>query len=86
MEEARSVCLILAQELRDQGFSVSTDLLRRSLKSQLREVNRNNVKFAIIIGDEELTNNTVQVKDMETGEQTTIIINKLIEYLTDLDF
>ncbi|MEE9574040.1 MAG: histidine--tRNA ligase [Candidatus Neomarinimicrobiota bacterium] len=86
VEDARSVCLILAQELRSQGFSISTDLLRRSLKSQLREVNRNSARFAIIIGAEELTSNTVQLKDMETGEQTTIIKNKLIEYLTDLEF
>ena len=86
VEDARSVCQVLAQELRDQGFSVATDLLQRSLKSLLREANRNNVKIAIIIGDDELANNTVQVKNMETGEQTTIIINKLIEYLTDLDF
>ncbi len=81
-----SYCQILAQELRDQGFSVTTDLLRRSLKSLFREANRNKVKIAIIIGDDELVNNTVQVKNMQTGEQTTIIKNKLIEYLTDLDF
>lgn len=86
IESARSICQVLAQELRDQGFSVATDLLRRSLKSLLREANRNNVKIAIIIGDDELINNTVQVKNMETGEQTTIIKNQLIEYLTDLDF
>lgn len=81
-----SYCQILAQELRDQGFSVTTDLLRRSLKSLLREANRNKVKIAIIIGDDELVNNTVQVKDMETGEQTTITKNKLIKHLTDLHF
>lgn len=86
VENAQSYCQILAQELRDQGFSVITDLLRRSLKSLLREANRNKVKIAIIIGDDELVNNTVQVKNMQTGEQTTIIKNKLIEYLTDLDF
>ena len=86
MEDTRSICQVLAQELRDQGFSVATDLLQRSLKSLLREANRNNVKIAIIIGDDELINNTVQVKNMETGEQTTIIKNKLVEYLTDLDF
>ncbi len=86
VKETRSVCLILAQELRDQGFSVYTDLLRRSLKSLLREANRNRVKIAIIIGDDELANNTVQVKDLETSEQTTIEKNKLIKYLTDLDY
>jgi len=85
-EKVRSNCQVLAQNLRDHGFSVSTDLLRRSIKSLLREANRNSARIAIIIGDDDLTNNTVQVKDMETGEQATITNNKLIEYLTDLDF
>lgn len=85
-EKVRSNCQILAQQLRNHGFSVSTDLLRRSLKSLLREANRNSARIAIIIGDDELENNTVQVKDMETGEQTTITKNKLIERLADLDF
>jgi histidyl-tRNA synthetase len=84
-ENVRPNCQVLAQELRNQGFSVSTDLMRRSLKSVLREVNRNSIRIAIIIGDDELANDTVQVKNMETGEQTTLIINKLIEYLTDFD-
>jgi histidyl-tRNA synthetase len=86
VKDTQAVCLVLAQELRDQGFSVSTDLLRRSLKSLLREANRNRVKIAIIIGDDELANNTVQVKDLETSEQITIEKNKLIKYLTDLDY
>ncbi len=86
VKDTQAVCLVLAQELRDQGFSVSSDLLRRSLKSLLREANRNRVKIAIIIGDDELANNTVQVKDLETSEQTTIEKNKLIKYLTDLDY
>ena len=85
-ENVRSNCQVVAQELRDQGFSVSTDLLRRSLKSCLREANRNSARIAIIIGDDDLANNTVKVKDMETGEQSTIIKNKLIEHLADLDF
>ena len=85
-EEVRLNCQTLAQTLRNQGFSVSTDLLRRSLKSLLRDANRNGARISIIIGDEDLANNTVEVKDMETGEQSTIIKNNLIEYLSDLEF
>ncbi len=85
-EDVRSKCQVLAHDLRNQGFSVSTDLLRRSLKSLLREANRNGAKIAVIIGDETSANDMVQVKNMETGEQITLIINKLIQYLTDLDF
>jgi len=85
-ENVRSNCQVVAQELRHQGFSVSTDLLRRSLKSLLREANRNGARISIIISEEGLANNTVQVKDMETGEQSTIIKKNLIEHLADLEF
>ncbi len=85
-EKVRSSCQVLAQELRKKGFSVSTDLLRRSLKSLLREANRYSARIVVIIGDEELANDVVQVKDMEAGDQISIAKNRLIEYLTDLDF
>jgi len=85
-KNTRTYCQVLAQDLRKQNYSVTTDLLRRSLKSILREANRNRAKIAIIIGDDEVAKNTLQFKNMETGEQTTITRNKLNEYLTDLDF
>ena len=85
-EKVRSNCLVLAQMLRNEGFSVSTDLLRRSLKSLMREANRNNAKIVIIIGDGDLENESLEVKNMGTGEQTTIMTNKLIEYFRNLDF
>ncbi len=52
----------------------------------MREANRNNSLFAILIGDDELKNNTIQVKNMKTGEQAAIMKNKLIDFLADLDF
>lgn len=85
-DNVRYNCQVLAQELRNNGFSVSTDLLRRSLKPLMREANRNNALIAILIGDDELKNNTVQVKNMKTGEQSAVMKNKLIEYLACLDY
>jgi len=82
----RSHCQVLAQELRNNGYSVSTDLLRRSLKPLMREANRNNAILTILIGEDELKNNTAQVKNMKTGEQTAIMKNKLIDFLAGLDF
>lgn len=85
-DNVRYNCQVLAQELRNNGFSVSTDLLRRSLKPLMREANRNNALIAILIGDDELKNNTVQVKNMKTGEQSAVMKNELIEYLACLDY
>ena len=85
-DESRSQCQILAQKLRNEGFFVTTDLLRRSMKSLLREANRNRAKIALIIGEDEISNKTVQVKDMESGEQIKLAQKKLINHLTDLHF
>jgi len=59
-----------------------SDVNRRSLKSLLREANKLNVRYAIIIGDSEVANNSVTIKYMqEIKEQITINKNKLIEML-----
>jgi len=76
---------VIANRLRENNFSVSTDMLRRSLKANLREANRNGAKIVIIIGDDEASNNTLQVKDMKTGEQKNISIDNLLSYLSNLD-
>ena len=76
---------ILANNLRKEGFTVLTDTLRRSLKANLREANRNQVNWAVIIGENELAKNVVQVKNMESGEQQLIFTHNLVEYLSNLD-
>ncbi len=84
-EKARTQAQVMANDVRKNDFTVTIDLLRRSLKSNLREANRLGAKIAIIIGDDELVNHSVQVKDLTTGQQKEITVNKLIEYLSNLD-
>ncbi|MCL2040339.1 MAG: histidine--tRNA ligase [Bacteroidetes bacterium] len=60
-----------------------SDVNRRSLKSLLREANKLNSRYVIIIGETEAANNTITLKYMqENKEQITINKNKLIEILT----
>jgi histidyl-tRNA synthetase len=59
-----------------------SDVNRRSLKAQLREANRLNVKYAVIIGDSEVENNSVTIKFMQDErEQITIGKDKLMDYI-----
>jgi len=55
-------------------------MLNRSLKSQMREADRQKVKYVVIIGQDELKSEQVSVKDMKTGEQTTMRLNDLINF------
>ena len=40
-------------------------------------------KKTIVIGDDELANNSVQLKDMATSEQTMVPLDRIVEMLTE---
>jgi len=85
-DNARTTVIKLAEELRHQNLATEFDVLRRSLKAQLREANKMSVKYAIIIGDKELESNQLEVKDFSTGNQQKIALNKIVEHMNSLSF
>ena len=71
----------IAQEIRKYtNKSIMLETLRRSLKSQMREANRCNAKYVIIIGEDELMNEVVVVKNMQSSEQVEISNSNIINY------
>ena len=70
----------VAGQLRERGLIVGTDLIRRSMKAQMREANRLNAKFAVIIGENEVNNQSVLVKNMNGGDQVEIQVNEISNY------
>ena len=69
----------VAAFLRERGYSTIMDLNRRSFKSQLRDANKQQARYAAIIGDNEMENGTIVMKNMNSGEQHIIEFNKLSE-------
>ena len=74
----------LANELRQSGIPTFSDTLRRSVKAQMREANRLAATYAVIVGDEEIADNSAKVKDLATGEQTDISMSNLVSHLKSL--
>ena len=72
--------------LRQKKLSTECDLLRRSVKSQLREANKIGAKYAIIIGDKEFENKLVEVKNLENGSQEKIAIESVVDHMISLSF
>jgi histidyl-tRNA synthetase len=81
--EFRTRAYHIIQKIRANNFSCEFDMLDRSLKAQLREANRLNAKFAVILGDEEFQKNSVIVKNLKSGIQEEIGIDKVVDYLKD---
>jgi len=80
-EEGRDVALKLSHDLRKEGFSILMDTMSRNIKGQLKYADRLNVKRVAIIGEEELSQNEVSIKDMVTGTQTKVSFEMLKDYL-----
>lgn len=80
-EKAQKKCLPLLAELEEKGFDATCILGKESIKSQLRVAARRNAKIAIIIGQREVLDNTVIVRDMIEASQETIKLTKLFETL-----
>lgn len=67
-----------AAQLRQTGMTVEMDLLGRGLKAQLREANRQQARFAVIVGDNELQAQRAAVRDLTTSQQTEIPFTNLV--------
>ena len=76
-----ALALKLCKNLRKIGKNVVMDSLRRSIKAQLREANKSGAKYALILGDEEILSNTIIIKDLKKGEQSTVEQTSLLEKL-----
>jgi len=71
----------VAQILRKKGISTVFDLQRRSLKAQLKEANKIGVAYTLIIGDDEMLNNSLSLKNMFDGSQQTLPFKSAIDFL-----
>ncbi|WNY98987.1 histidine--tRNA ligase [Sulfurospirillum sp. 'SP'] len=72
-DEALDVVFDLVDRKR-QLVKVLTDYDAKSLKNHLKNADKNNVKFCVCVGEDELSNQTVWVKDLETKEEKIINI------------
>lgn len=81
---AKDRTVSLLQQLRMAGFSVERDYLDRKIKAQFKAADRMKAKYVAILGDEELQNNKINVKNMSTGEQVEIDIHSLVPYFQAL--
>ena len=77
-EDIVEIAIGIVQTLRDIGFTVDLDLLRRGLGKSLKYASSINAKNAIIIGKKEIEQDSVTIRDMETGEQKLIKIKSII--------
>ena len=80
-EAAQEEAFKLVMDLRDAGFSAAVDYAGRSMKAQMKQANKLGAKFAAIMGDDELSEGVVMLRDMAGSEQEKVPVNELINKL-----
>ncbi len=71
-QAALQAALVLGRELRRAGVRCDVDTRGGSLKSQLRRANALGARIAVVLGDSELSEGVVQVKDLGGHEQVRV--------------
>ena len=79
-EEADRYAVKLLNDLRKNGVKADKDYLNRKIKGQMKQADRLNAKYTIVIGDQELENNSIAIKNMTTGDSENIQLDQLINY------
>ncbi|MGH8144750.1 MAG: histidine--tRNA ligase [Rhodanobacteraceae bacterium] len=74
-----AVCLDLAKELRDAGIATEIALEGGKLGKQLKYADRAGIRFAIVLGEDELTRGAVAVKDLRRGDQFEVPRAELVK-------
>ena len=75
--------LALTNHLRLNGFKVDMDYMNRSIKSNFKQADRLNTKFVAIIGEEEVKNNIITIKNNNTKEEYKILLREVVDFLDE---
>lgn len=85
-ENSQKSALLLAEQVRDAlpNLRVMTNHGGGNFKKQLARADKQGAKVALILGEEEIANHQVGVKDLRTGEQETVSQQQLAQRLAEL--
>lgn len=74
-EKANEFATELVLKLRDKGVFVEKDICERSLKAQFKYAYKNNAKFVLTLGDDEVETKKAKIKNMQSGEEIEVELN-----------
>ena len=83
-ENALKVALALSEELNADGFEAHIDLMGRGLKAQMKYANKIGAIYTVVIGDDDIENGVLKIKNMKTGEVSESNFENFAENIENL--
>lgn len=81
-KESRKQCFKLCTLLRESGVQAELDQMERSVKAQFKYADKLGVKYVAVIGESELSDGAMNVKNMATGESERVSFEAAVEYFS----
>jgi histidyl-tRNA synthetase len=76
-DDVRAEAMKIVRQLREQGIACETDLLNKKLGKQLEYAAALKIPYVAIVGPAELKEKSVKLRDMASGKEQTLMIDKL---------
>ncbi|MBQ1507759.1 MAG: histidine--tRNA ligase, partial [Ruminococcus sp.] len=75
-EKAKVKAFELLRGVRECGLTAETDVVGRGLRAQMKYADKIGAKYSLVLGDNELEQNVASVKNMNSGEQTSLALDE----------
>lgn len=76
--------LVIGQKLRAAGYVTDVNVMPRSMKAQFKSADRSNAGIIVIVGESELAEGKVNVKDKRSNSQSTIAVDSLCDTVKEI--
>ena len=80
-ETAKTKALIIAAKLRNHGKTVEIAFGDRALKGAMKGADKSGATHVIVLGESELASGSVELKEMKSGQSSSVKIESLLEAL-----
>lgn len=81
--ETQAAAFQLLSKLRHAGIAADMDFMNRSLKAQMKYANKYPAKFVALIGEDELVQQKIMLKNMKTGSQELMDMTALVHMILE---
>lgn len=84
-ESAEAPCLKLSYELRKAGYLIEMPFSGNASK-RMKKASKANAQLALLMGEDEIRNNQITVKDLDNGQQDLVALNEIFNWIKKLSF
>jgi histidyl-tRNA synthetase len=73
----------LAKIMRDEGVNVAVDVTDKKTEKQIKNADKNSVRYVMFVGEEELNQEQFKLKELDSGDEKVMSLERVITTVTD---